>query len=302
MSLRGVDLNLFVAFEALMAERSVTRAARRLGVSQPAVSEALGRLRLLMGDELFVRTPAGMAPTPRALAAAEGVAEALEGLRQAAQAGAPFDPARTRDCIRICADGYAEIIVLPLLVGRLRAEAPGLDLRMVAADSRAALGLIDAGEAEMAINAFGRALPKRFEQTGLLRERAVCLSRRRHPALGCGLTLQAYVDLPHVAGSITGAVNRTVVDRALSAVGRRRRVAVTVSNYLALPAVIQAGLIATQPERIARRLADIGGLEIHEPPLDLPAWSVDLVWGRGAARNPAAAWLRGVIGEVCRGL
>jgi DNA-binding transcriptional LysR family regulator len=304
MNLRGVDLNLFVVFEALMAEGGVTRAARRLGVSQPAVSEALGRLRQLMGDELFVRTPRGMVPTARAVAAADTVREALAALQQAAQAGAPFDPARAGETFRICADGYAEMVVLPALVSRLRVQAPGMNLRMVAADSRAAIGLLDAGEAELAIDAFDRGLPKRFDRIELLRERAVCLSRKGHPTLAQGgLTLGAYVELPHVAGSITGSVNRAVVDRALAAIGKRRRVALTVTNYLVLLAVLsETELIATQPERIARRLAALGGLDLHEPPLALPSWSVDLVWGRGAARDPAAAWLRGLICEVCRDL
>ena len=304
MGLRGVDLNLFVVFEALLGERSVTRAARRLSMSQPAVSEALARLRRLMGDELFVRTPGGMAPTPKALELAAPVGEALAGLRDALDAGAPFDPAAARRTFRIAGSDYAEIVVLPALNALLRREAPGLDLRMVASDPSVAADLLDRGEAEFAIDVFWKALPKRFDRARLMSERAVCLARRGHPALAAGgLTLERYLELPHAARSLTGRPHRGLVERALGERGLERRLAVTVTNVLVLPSLLAGGeLIATQPERVARLLAQMANLDLHEPPLPFPSWQVEIVWGRGAARDPAAAWLRKAAERACAAL
>ena len=304
MGLRGVDLNLFVVFEALLAERSVTRAARRLGMSQPAVSEALARLRRLLGDELFVRTPGGMSPTAKALDLGGPIGEALAGLRDALDAGAPFDPAAAKRTFRIAGSDYAEIVVLPALSALLRREAPGLDVRIVASDPSVAAELLDRGEADFAIDVFWKTLPKRFERARLMGERAVCLARRGHPALAeGGLTLERYLELPHVARSLTGRPHRGLVERALGERGLERRRAVTVTNVLVLPSLLADGeLIATQPERVARLLARMADLELHEPPLPFQPWQVEIVWGRGAARDPAASWFRKAAERACASL
>lgn len=303
MNPRPPDLNLLLVFDALWRERGVTRAARRLGVSQPSLSEALARLRLMMADELFVRGPRGMAPTAKAAATAGPIAEALASIGSVLAQASPFVPATARRTFRIAANDYAEVVVLPPLIRRLRETAPGLDLRFKAAEPKRAFELLDAGEADFAIDVFPVSLPKRFHRLALLRERAVCLARAGHPGMVGGLTLERYIESPHVVRWLSGETRRGVVERVLAARGLKRRVVVSVTNVLALPGVIAAtDLIATQPERVARRLAAMGGLELHEPPLALPDWSLDLIWGRGGDGDGGAGWLRGLIEQVCRSL
>jgi LysR family transcriptional activator of mexEF-oprN operon len=303
MSVR-IDLNLFAIFEALMLDRSVTGAARRLGLSQPAVSEALARLRRQTGDELFVRTPRGMTPTPRALALEGQVGHGLALLRAAAAPEPAFEPAAAQRTFRLAANDYAEIVILPRLLAGLRRSAPQVDIRILASDPQGAQGFLDAGEADLAIDIFARPLPKRFARATLLSDQAVCLLRPDHPALAHGvLALGDYVGHPHVARSFSGRLHSVPIDSGLAALGLRRRVAVTVTNIWALADVLrQTDLIATQPARIARALAGHVELAITPCPLPTPGWAVEMVWGRAAEREPGLAWLRGRLAAVCGSL
>ncbi|MDQ4087544.1 MAG: LysR substrate-binding domain-containing protein [Pseudomonadota bacterium] len=297
MNLRTVDLNLLTAFEALMAEGSVTRGAKRLGVSQPALSEALARLRFLFNDPLFVRGRGGMIPTRKARAVAEPVAAALASIRLALE-GTPFEARNTERTFRIGLGDYGEAIILPPLLRRLTAEAPQANLRSVAITAESAIDLVDRGEIDLAIEVFPPALPDRFWRVTLLHEHALCLTDVAGP-----ISEKAYLELPHVVRSPVGSVGTSIVDVALRERGQSRRVTANVANVLTLSLLLKgSSFIATQPGRIAKLLASGTSLRIEPPPIDLPSWRVELVGGTGSAHDPALGWLRRLIVETCDGL
>ena len=301
MNLASVDLNLLVAFDALLRERNVSRAAARVGLAQPSMSNALSRLRALLDDELFVRTPRGMEPTAKALALAEPVQSALAEIGRALDPGEAFDPRRTHRSFTIGAADFVEFILIPPLLELLRREAPGADLRIRAFDRRNVFDLLDRGELDLALGVFPE-LPKRFRKARVLEERFVCLARAGHPELGKGLDVESFTRLPHILVSPRGDPTG-VADRILARMGRKRRVAVTVANFLSLPFVVGASdLLGIAGERIAERLAAPAGVELHPLPIALRGFTLSMIWGAGSQRDPACDWLRSKLREVARDL
>lgn len=299
MDIRAVDLNLLKAFDALMTERAVTRAAGRIGLSQPAMSHALSRLRDLFGDDLFVRSPAGMEPTARAREIAPLVATAIEHIDAALNPGASFDPAQSE---RIFTAGMAEYAEVPLVEGlaaTFSRTAPNATLRLVPITGAEAPERLDREAVEVAVAHLGArsdALPQRFESRLLFRDPFVVVARRGHPCLAAPLSLEAYARLGHVLvsprGDTTGAVDRPLAARGLS-----RRIQLLVATYLALPAVLEAtDLVATVPERTARRIV-AAGFAIAPLPLD-QAVTVSMAWHRRNVRTPAHLWFRSLLTEA----
>ena len=295
--LARIDLNLLVLFEALMAEQNVTRAAARVGVAQPSASKALDRLRHLFGDELFVRRPAGMHPTTRALELEPEIAAVLERVRGLVAAQVPFEPATAKGVVRIAMSDAAEFVLLPELVGRLGHLAPGLDLRSRPLDKDRALAELDAGRLDAAVGVFPE-LPKRYAHAPLYEERFVCMARADHPRLKGGLTLGVYVDLPHLLVTLRDDA-RGAVDEALNRLGCSRRIAATVGRVLVVPHLLRrSDAVATLPSRPAKAVAAFAGCRIHEPPLALAGWTETLVWSHAAGREPLQVWFRALLREV----
>ena len=294
MNLATVDLNLLVAFEALMAERNVTRAGHRLGLGQPAMSAALARLRLTFKDELLVRVPgAPMRPTEKAAALFAPVSEALAHVREIFDTGAGFDPARARVVFRIATGDHPATLVLPRFLEILAARAPGVDVRLSGLDKRDAFDLVDRGEIDLLIGSF-RNVPKRIRRTQLYTDGYVCVIRRDHPLLTAdgALTVEAYVAAPHVLVTLA-ADDRGIVDEVLAKRGLRRRVAVTVSDFHLVPGIIaRTGMIGHLPRRTAADLTRGTNLLIFPPPVTLPPWNVDLFWGGVSDAEPGAKWFR----------
>ncbi len=298
-TLARLDLDLLALFEALMAERSVTRAAARVGLAQPSASKALERLRGLFGDPLFVRTPRdGMRPTPRALELAPEVAGLLERARGLVAARVSFDPAAARGAVRVAMSDAAEFVLLPGLVARLGRDAPGMDLRARPLDKERALGELDAGRLDAVVGVFP-GLPKRYGSVGLYEERFVCLARAGHPRLGDGgLTLDAFLELPHLLVTLRDDA-RGAVDAALAKLGRSRRVAATAGRFLVAPHVVRGSdAVVTLPSRLAFAVAAGAGCRVHEPPLALEGWTEALAWSRAAERTPLQVWFRGLLREL----
>ena len=291
IDLTRADLNLLVVFEALMRERHVGRAAERLFLSQSATSHALGRLRDLFGDPLFVRHPKGVEPTPRALALAEPIAQVLSAVRTIVTPVAPFDPARLERTLVIGATDYAVFVVLAPRLARIQAAAPRLDLRIVPIDQASAASAFDRGELDLALGNFPDA-PHRLEALPLFEERFVGVVRRGHPALSAHrLSLEDFVRFPHALVSLKGDPHGRA-DEALAEIGLKRRVAVTVAHFLALPFVIGAtDMIGVLAERAAVRLAETAGLALFPLPLEMTSWTLHLVRSRQRAREPEIAWL-----------
>jgi DNA-binding transcriptional LysR family regulator len=269
--LRQMDLNLLVALDALVEEGSVTRAARRVGLTQSAMSRALGRLRAHLGDPLLIRAGARMVLTPRA----EGLGPALRGALQELEAivtrGPTFDPASTRRTFRVATADYGMAVVVPALLGRLAVLAPR---------RRSSPGLV---------------------WTRLFTERNVCLVRRNHTSVGRTLSLEAYCALPHVVVSPEG--RGSVVDEALERRGLERRVALRVPSFLVAPLVVaDSDMIATTASRVARRFAEALSLRILEPPIPLPEFALALGWHERVREDPAHAWFRRLVAAVARDL
>src|ERR1700704_741611 len=300
MNLASTDLNLLVAFDALMAERSVTRAGRRIGLGQPGMSAALARLRATFHDELFVRIPGKpMRPTTRAVALHASIAEILTRVGQVLDAPATFDPATARASIRIATGEPAGTLVAPRLLGVLSVKAPGINIRLLTLDKRDAFDRLDRGDIDLVFSTFTK-VPKRIRRERLFTDAYVCVVRREKTRRNIGQTidLETYVTTPHILATLAGD-DRGVVDEALAKLGRHRRVAVTVPHiFLIPPLVAETGMISHLPRRIAAEVLRGSDLVMLSPPVALPEWHIDMYWGAASASEPAAAWLRTRLSEI----
>lgn len=298
MNLAGFDLNLLLVFDALMSERSVTRAGARIGLSQPAVSAALGRLRHAFKDELFVRLHGGMAPTPRAVALAEPIREALARLEAALPSGAGFDARRARRRFTLMGADYVSFVLAPPLMRSLAEAAPGIELRVIDAATGGIAHLLDAGTIDAAID-IAQDQPEAIRSRFLMPERYVCaaaaenseIAGRRLPE-GAVLPLDLYCELRHALRSVTGAA-AGAVDAALAAIHRRRRVVLTLPHFAAVAQAVAGGqLVAALPERLARALAPGFGLRLYELPVELGPLALLLYWHRRRDEDAGHVWLR----------
>lgn len=298
MDIRAVDLNLLKAFDALMSERAVTRAAGRIGLSQPAMSHALSRLRSLFADDLFVRTPTSMEPTARAREIAPLVAAAIEHIEAALNLGVAFEPARTAAIFTAGMAEYAEVALVGRLARSFAELAPTATLRLTPATGPEAIEQLDRGEIDVAV-AHVQHVPPHIESRVLLRDPFVVVARKGHPIATATLSLENYAAQQHVLvsprGDISGALDRILMD-----FGLKRRLALLVGTYLAVPAALAASdLVATVPRRTARQIAATAEIEIMKLPIDFSA-TVSMAWHRRAANEPAQAWFRSLLIDAAR--
>ncbi len=300
MNIASLNLNLLVVLDALLIERHVSRAARRLGLSQPAVSNALAQLRTLLGDPLLVRGKTGMIATPRALGLQGPVHAGLMNLEMAL--GAPaFDPSRADQTFVITATDFVEFALLPKLLARINREAPGVRLRIAAWPRHRVPPTLETGEADLMIG-FYADVPPGHRQQLLFPDRFVCIVRKGHPKVGKRLTLATYCALPHIL--VTSEANEPgAVDEALAKIGRQRTVALRTSHFLMVPAIVAAtDFVAAISHRVAARFAGPLDLRIFPPPLQVPRGTVGQVWHERTDASPGHRWLRGVIAEVAAGI
>lgn len=300
MKLDAIDLNLLLAFDVLATERSVTRAAARLRVSQPAMSGALARLRELFGDRLFTRVGGQMQPTPRARQLAVPISEAIGRLREALEPAAQFRPADSSQEFVLAATDYVEAMMLGPLTKAVRKAAPDVSLLTVRPEFAFTPPgeMLRAGEADLAIGLFSEAIHPRSEllSAPLFHERMVAIVRSRRPGVGRKLTLRQFLALPQIRISYPGNSRSGMVDSILKSRGLERNVAVTVSHLVPVPAIVETSdLLGVVPERLARAWARSKALRILELPIPLPDISVAMVWHERRRNDPALAWLRGVI-------
>lgn len=296
IDLAGVDLNLVLALDALLAERHVTRAAARLGITQSAASHALARLRDLLGDPLLVRGPRGaMIPTPRAIALAPAVHRILVELSAALRGDASFDPATARHTFRIGSSDYVELVLMPRLVERVNRIAPNVDLWLHS--------LVDHGDDALTAGAIdvvigpprGTARPAGSYEKVLFDESFTCIVRKNHPLADARLTLPRYCAAAHLLVAPRGTPG-SFVDDALTAVGRTRRIALAVPHFLVVPYLIASSeLVATLATRVAETFAGALGLVTMPPPLALPKFQIALAWHERNHDDPPHRWLRDQI-------
>lgn len=295
VDLLAIDLNLLKLFEALVRERSVTQAGLRLGLSQPAASRALGRLRTMLGDRLVVRGKLGLELTPRGEALAGPVARLLDDARGIVSP-AVFDPASATGRITIAAHDHLGLMVLAGLMARFERFAPALSLH-IAQPVGDNVRLIEQGGADLALGVF-KALPGSFHRRGLYADGFVCVVRSGHPVLADGLSLERYVSLRHIAVTISG-IGESAVDVALSSLGLTRRVALRVPHFLAAAMLVaDSDMVLTLPGRLARVLAKRLPLALLDLPLQVASLSPAMIWHERFHRDPAHVWVRQQLVDV----
>lgn len=290
------DLNLLLAFDALWTERHVTRAARRVGLTQSAMSHALGRLRAQLEDPLFQPTPRGLMATARAHALAPLVGEALALVRRAVGKPQPFSPAALERTFTIGSTDYIELVLLPRLMARIAREAPGVKLVVRPIGAGAGERELLAGEHDLVV---GVAVPPGGALHGerLFSDDFVSLLRAGHPLARRPLTLPRFVALSHVLVSPQGA-GEAAVDVALRARGLQRRLALRIPHFLSAPRVIaETDYVITLPTRVAHALAGDNRLVLKKPPLPLPGFSFSQFWHARNEEDPAHRWLRALVRE-----
>lgn len=296
MSLRGLDLDLLLTLDALLAERSVTAAGRRLSLSQPAVSARLARLREAFGDRLFLATRRGLSPTPRALEIEAPLRQALDALGGLLDSS-PFDPSSAIRRFRIAASDALHAAVTVPLAAALQATCPGLSFALLTPDLASLDRRLTAGEIDLAL-ATPSLTPASARNAPLFADTFRCVARPGHPAFADGLTLDAFCAADHLLVSPEGGGFRGAVDGALDAMGRRRRVRLSVPSFLLVPDLLRrSDLVATVPARMAGVWS--GSLAQAAPPLDVPPFPVSLCWSPRVDRDPGHAWLRARLVESC---
>ncbi len=295
VDLTKIDLNLLVVFEALMREHHVGRAAEQLFLSQSATSHALGRLRDLLGDPLFTRHPRGVEPTSRARALAAPIGDVLAGVRAIVRPETPFDPKQLRRTFRVAAHDLTVLMVLTPLMSKLNEIAPGVDIRALAINHGTIIDDLDRGKLDLALGALGD-MPQRIQKVPFFRDSFIGVARKDHPRLEKGqMSLSVFVDLPHALVSWSGNVDGPV-DRVLATLGLRRRVALTVTSFLALPFVVgSSDIISVLPRFAAVQMAESAGLTLFPLPIEVDPFTSYIVGLRQLASQPDVAWFSNVL-------
>ena len=296
MNVQGLDLNLLRVFDAVLRDRSVTAAARHLGLTQPAVSNALARLRARFEDVLFVRTSSGMDATPFARELSDPVRQALALLDSALAHGPGFDPATSTRAFRFYMSDLGQVEFLPPLVERAQRVAPGLRLEAVALEVEDISDALAAGAIDLAVG-FLPGLGPPVRRQPLFRDRYVCLMRADHPAAGARLTRKAFLEASHALVSYKGG--HRVIEEALERTGLARKIALRVPHFTVVPMVLErSDLILTLPSRVARVYQQRGNFKSLPPPVPIAPADVAVHWHGRFERDPGNRWLREIIVEL----
>jgi len=298
MDMHGIDLNLLVAFDALMAERNVTRAGARIGRTQPAMSAALARLRALFGDELFIRSPSGLQPTPRALDLSGPLSDALGQIQRTLDFTQSFDPAASRATFTLAVSDHPAFVLVPRLASHLATQAPDVELQVRGFTNREhAEELLESGVAHAVVG-----VPASWGANVLTRplfqERFVSIVRKRHPLAGKKLTMKRFLAFPHLLVSPEGD-RHGLVDAKLAELGLARRLGISLPQMYAAPRIVAStNFIATLMAGVVESSAELANVDILATPLTLPAVSFVLAWHRRNDSHPAQRWFRGLIADV----
>jgi DNA-binding transcriptional LysR family regulator len=310
MSFLTLDLNLLRVFDAIMTEQNLTRAASRLAMTQPAVSNALRRLRDALNDELLIRTAHGVKPTPRAEALWPAIRHALSELEEAIAPEQNFDISNAQTTFRMAMADATATLWLPALVRSIEREAPNLTIRMVPLTTREPRPMLLRGDIELAVGFFpgvttqlaaGQGVsvsPIRHEQ--LYAGSYACVMRKNHPLADKELTVDAYCSAKHLLVSFSGRANG-LVDEALARVGRERRIMITVNQFFTAGRVVATSdLLTVLPRHLIASTGITGSLITKDLPFDLPKVHIDMLWHERDTRSPAHKWLRTHLSDMTR--
>ena len=301
MNLRSIDLNLLLVFDTIYSERNISKAANKLALSQPAVSNALARLRERLQDPLFIRTTHHMVPTPRAKALAQPIRQALSLIEGGLRAGEAFDCAQSDRRFVIGIEDYGEAVVLPRFLDWLARVAPNVSIRIRPEPGSHLASEMKDGQVDLALDYFMQHEPG-FHSECVLTDGLLTLSRPGHPLLGDQLSLEQYLTVRHIA-LVPRSGSMPMIDLALAKRGLRRQVAVQLPHFQSMPLLVKnTQLICTLPRRMAHLYAQTFELQTHDVPLRVPNFPIYLIWHASADADPAHAWLRRNLIDFCHGL
>lgn len=301
MNTQEPDFRLLRCFVTLMAERSVSKAAARLELSQPAMSHALGRLRRLFDDPLLLKGHGRMTPTARALELETEVRTLLTGAERLVRRPAEFAPATTRARFVVMSPEFVEYLLAPRLVAHVEAHAPGIDIAFRTSDPQHAPDWFESGEIDIRLGWLPDP-PPLLRVKLLFRDPLVCIARRNHPQLKGRITAAQYLEASHARVERPRTqVSTGAVDVAVAGIGGRLRIALQAQNAFTLAnAVAQSSLISTVPERLARAMAAHLPLQILPLPLDVPDARIAMYWHERTHKQPAHRWFRQLLADAAR--
>jgi len=293
----SIDLNLLSVFQEVYRERQISAAARRLGLTQSAVSNALARLRRTFGDELFVRTAHGMQPTPLAQQMAEPIGAAMAQVALALSQRSRFDPATSARRFTLAMTDVGEVYFMPVLIERCRTVAPNVEIASLRANGLTLKDDMETGRVDLAIGAF-EDVSEALYHRALFRQRFVSMFRKDHPLAKGKVDLERFVAAPHLivdaAQSPYDRINGLLEKAGVTAGARFR-----VPHFTAVPYIVSTSeLVVTVPQKLAESAASPFGLKWIEPPLALPALQTNVFWHRRFNHDPGIQWLRGLIADV----
>jgi DNA-binding transcriptional LysR family regulator len=301
MNLRSVDLNLLCVFDAIFVEGNLTRAARRLAISQPAMSNALARLRSTLGDPLFTRTATGMTPTPRARMLAAPIRQALDLIQNAVTPPTAFDFRSSARRFTVAVEDYGEAVIIPRVVDWLCRVAPSLRLDVRPNEGASLREALLEGAVELGISYF-RFKSREFRNCMLMEDSVASMVRQDHPTVGDSLSLDQYLALSHVI-LMPRTSRLPVIDRALAELGLERIITLEVPHFLSMPLIVKnTNLICSLPRRMANVYAENFRLRILKTPVEFPAIPVYMSWHQSVDGDAGHAWLRDSIRELCQRL
>jgi DNA-binding transcriptional LysR family regulator len=294
MELQDIDLNLLVVFNELLRQRRVSAVAETLEISQPAISNALNRLRKILGDELFLRTSKGMIPTPFAETLAEPIGYALGAIHNTLNTKSTFDPASSTRAFTVAMTDIGEIYFLPALMEKLAKVAPGVTISTVLNQSDTLSDAMERGHVDLAVG-FLPDLKTGFFQRRLFQQRYVCIFRNGHPVAKTGMSLKVFGEAEHVS-IVAEGTGHGMVDSAIQRAGVTRRVRLRVPHFVAVGHILQTtDLIAVVPEAYASRTLAPFGLETVPCPVKIPDIVINVLWHSRNHREPSNQWLRQLV-------
>jgi DNA-binding transcriptional LysR family regulator len=297
MDIRSLDLNLLVVFDAMLKHKNVTKAAEAIKLSQPAMSAAIARLRALFDDPLFVRTGAGMAPTPKAQALSPSIRLVVQTIKTEILLPRNFDPSRSDRTFTLVTPDIAEVNFLPRLLLKLAEKSPYINLKTLAMPREVAADSLETGSADMAIGYFPDLHRAGFFQQKLITSSHVCLVQKKHPDVGEKLSMTQFIEASHVVVKPDGREH--VFEQFLQSKGIKRRVVVELSHFMSLLPIIEtSNFIATVPKDLANFFVRHGEVRYVPTPMKSPTIDVHLFWHQRFHKDSAHIWLRDVINQL----
>lgn len=301
MNLRSLDLNLLAVFDAIFTEGNLTRASNKLGLSQPAMSNALSRLRVALDDPLFSRTAKGMTPTWRAQLLAEPIRQALHLIQAGIRESTRFDCSTATRTFVIAVEDYGEVVIMPRFMDWLRRVAPSIQIKIRPEPGSALRAELNEGTVDLAME-YSHVRDVTLEVQHLLDETFVPLVRVDHPITGDTLTMDEYVDLCHVVYAQRRTTG-SMVDQELKKLGLTRKIALQVPHFLSMPLIVHnTDFVCTIPKRMAHVYTKHFGLKSMKIPIKFSSVPLYLMWSKRMTNDPGHLWLRESFRELCQTL